>query len=139
MANILALEAAVNEHLLLFDTTLLIHEYTRQTNLLGRIPRPQRLTSPVAVWEFVHLQDGQLIAHAERLERRDWMDRQEIRSAWVSPGAQHAFQTLLWHAHHTAGVVDCLLAAESISRGWPLVTRNLRHFEDIPGMLVVPY
>lgn len=98
MANVLDLEAAVAEHALLFDTTLLIHAYTQQTNVLGRIPRPQRFTSPLAVWEFVHLQDGQLINHGERLARRDWMDRQEIRAAWVSAAAERAFQTLLWHS-----------------------------------------
>ena len=139
MARILELEAAVKAHQLLFDTTLLIHEYTRQTAVLARIPRPQRFTSPFAIYQFVHVHGGQLISHAERLERRNWMDRQDIRSVWLAAGSEHAFHTLLWHAHHTAGVVDCLLAAESITRQWPLVTRNVDDFADIPGMLVVPY
>ena len=139
MANILALEAAVREYSLLFDATLLIHEYTRQVAVIGKIPRPQRFSSPFAVWEFVHRPDGKLIAHTERLKRRDWMNRQEIRSVWVVPRTEHAFQTLLWHADHSPGVVDCVLAAESMTRGWPLVTRNVKHFADVPGLLVVPY
>lgn len=110
MATILALEAAVRQHPLLFDATLLIDEYTRRATVLGKIPRPQRFTSPFAIWEFVHRPDGKLIAHGERLERRDWMARQEIRSAWVVPRTEHAFQTLLWHAHHSP---------ESSTACWP--------------------
>lgn len=140
MATVLDLEVAIRKHThLLLDTTLLIHEFTRQVSVLAKIPRPQRATSPVAVWEFVHLGDGRLIAHAERRERRTWMDRQEIRSMWVSPNSEQAFHSLLWRASCPVGVADCLLAAESISRNWPLVTRNVKHFDDVPGMLVVPY
>jgi predicted nucleic acid-binding protein len=79
------------------------------------------------------------VAHAERVERKNWMNRQDIRSVWIAPRTEHAFQTLLWRAHHTPKLVDCLLAAESITRGWPLVTRNVKDFVDIPGMLVVGY
>ncbi len=139
MSVILDLEAAIRTHSLLLDTNLLINEFKRQAHVLEKIPRPQRFTSPVAVWEFVHLDQGQLIAHAERMERRTWMDRQDIRSVWVSIRSEQAFQALLWHTNSPAGVADCLLAAESISRRWPLVTRNLRHFDDIPGMHLVPY
>lgn len=139
MAVILDLDAAVKKYRLLLDTNLLIDEFRRHASVLGKIPRPQRFTSPVAVWEFVHLEDGQLIAHAERMERKKWMDQQEIRSVWVSLDSEVAFQNLLWHTNCPAGVVDCLLAAESMSRKWPLVTRNVKHFDDIPGMLVVPY
>src|SRR2546426_1128327 len=127
MAVILDLAAAIRRYTLLLDTNLLIHEFKREVSVLGKIPRSQRATSPVAVWEFVHLDDGQLIAHAERIERRVWMDRQDIRSVWVSAGSERAFQALLWHTSCPAGVADCLLAAESLSRTWPLVTRNVRH------------
>ena len=139
MAVILDLKAAIKKQRLLLDTTLLIHEFKRQVSVLGEIPRPQRATSPVAVWEFVHLEDGQMIAHAERMERRAWMDQQGIRSVWMSLSSEQSFQALLWHTNCPAGVVDCLLAAESISRKWPLVTRNVRHFDDVDGMWVVPY
>lgn len=139
MAVILDLEAAIRKYTLLLDTSLLIHEFKRQVSVLGKIPRPQRATSPVAVWEFVHLDDGRLIPHAERMERKAWMDRQQIRSVWLSPGSGRAFQGLLWHTSCPAGVADCLLAAESISRKWPLVTRNIKHFDDVRGMFVVPY
>ncbi len=131
---------AINKHArLLLDTNLLIHEFKRQVSVLGKIPRPQRATSPVAVWEFVHLDDGQLIAYAERKDRRAWMDRQDIKSVWVSRGSEQAFQNLLWHTSCPTGVADCLLAAESISRKWPLVTRNVKHFNDVDGMMIVPY
>lgn len=139
MARILDLEASIRTYALLLDTNLLINEFKGPGDVLRKIPRPQRFTSPIAVWEFVHLEDGQLIAHGERVERRNWMDRQEIRSVWLSQNSEEAFQTLLWHTNCPAGVADCLLAAESISRRWPLVTRNVKHFDDIPGMLVVPY
>ncbi|MBI3827256.1 MAG: type II toxin-antitoxin system VapC family toxin [Candidatus Rokubacteria bacterium] len=118
---------------------MLIDEFKRQSTVLVRIPRPQRATSPVAVWEFVHLNDGRLIAHAERLARKAWMDRQQIESVWFAPGSAQSFQTLLWHASCPPGVADCLLAAESLCRKWPLVTRNTKHFDDVQGMLVVPY
>ena len=67
------------------------------------------------------------------------MDGQGIRSVWVSPRSEQAFQNLLWHTNCPAGVADCMLAAESISRKWPLVTRNTKHFDDVQGMFVVPY
>lgn len=139
MAVILDLTAAIRRSALLLDTNLLIHEFKRQVSVLGEIPRPQRATSPVAVWEFVHLEGGRMIAHAERMECKAWMDQQGIRSVWVSPGSEQAFQSLLWHTNCPAGVADCLLAAESISRKWPLVTRNTKHFDDVPGMFLVPY
>ncbi len=63
------LEAAIRKHILLLDTNLLINEFKRAASVLGKIPRPQRFTSPIAVWEFVHLDEGRLIAHAERMER----------------------------------------------------------------------
>lgn len=139
MAIILDLEVAIRQYILLLDTNLLIHEFKREVSVLGRIPRPQRAVSSVAVWEFVHLHDGKLIAHGERMERRAWMDRQGIRPVWIYEGSARAFQALLWHTSCPAGVADCLLAAESISRKWPLVTRNVKHFDDVVGMLVVPY
>jgi len=139
MAVILDLKAAIRKSALLLDTNLLIHEFKQQVSVLGEIPRPQRVTSPVAVWEFVHLGDGRMIPHAERVERREWMDLQGIRSVWVSPGSEQAFQSLLWHTNCPAGVADCMLAAGSISRQWPLVTRNTKHFDDVRGMFVVPY
>lgn len=69
------------KHALLLDTNLLIHEFKRQVSVLGEIPRPQRATSTVAVWEFVHLDDGRMIARAERMERKAWMDRLRSLSA----------------------------------------------------------
>lgn len=35
-----------------------------------------------------------------------------------------------------AGAVDQLIAGHARSLGWTLVTSNLRHFDDIPGLLV---
>ena len=61
MAVILDLEAAIRTHTLLLDTNLLINEFRGPASVLRKIPRPQRFTSPIAVWEFVHLQDGQLL------------------------------------------------------------------------------
>jgi len=140
MADKLDLEVAVGRYnRLLLDTNLLIHEFKRQANVLAKIPRPQRVTSLVAVWEFVHLQGGQLIAEDERTARRTWVDQQQIRLEWLSPKSEHAFRNLVWRANFPHGVVDCLLAAESMSRKWPLVTRNTKHFDDVPGMYVVPY
>jgi predicted nucleic acid-binding protein len=138
MAVLLELEAAVGRHArLLLDTTLLIHEYTRTVHLLRRIPPPQRATSLVAVWEFLHLRDGQVISRKERDARRTWMEEQQIEQHWLSAGSDQAFRNLVLRYQH--GVVDCLLAADSTSRGWPLVTNNVQHFEDVPGMFLVPY
>ena len=136
----LALEAAIREYArLLLDTNLLIHEFKRQANVLGKIPRPQRAASSVAVWEFVHLNDGQLISHSERMARKKWMDQQGVRSVWFSPESEKTFHSLMWHTSCPAGVADCLLAAQSVSGKWPLVTRNAKHFDDVPGMFVVLY
>lgn len=140
MAEHLELEAAIRKYrALLIDTNLLIHEFKGDVQVIAQIPPAQRVTSPVAVWEFVHLEGGQMIAHAERVERRGWMNDQQIESEWFWPGTENSFHTLLWHTNSPTGVVDCLLAAESISRKWPLVTRNLKHFDDVPGIFLVPY
>jgi predicted nucleic acid-binding protein len=140
VATKLELAAAIKQYRrLLLDTNLLIAEFKRQVNVLEEIPRPQRFTSLVAVWEFVHVRDGQLIAHAERTGRRDWMDRQGIQSVWLSRESEHVFRNLLWHTSGPRGVADRLLAAESISRKWPLVTRNVKDFDDLDGMMIVPY
>jgi len=138
MATQLALDAAVALHpRLLLDTTLLIDEYTRQRQVLREIPRPQRSTSLFSVWEFLHRRDGQIIGIAERNARMTWMDDHQIQRVWLWPGTEHAFRNFVQHYQH--GAVDCLLAAESTSRGWPLVTRNVQHFADVRGMFVVPY
>jgi predicted nucleic acid-binding protein len=140
VATKLELTAAIKQYrCLLLDTNLLIDEFKRHVNVLAGIPRPQRFTSLVAVWEFVHLGDGQLIAHVERTDRRNWMERHEIRSVWLSSGSEQTFRNLLWHTGGPRGVADRLLAAESISRKWPLVTRNVKDFDDVDGLMIVPY
>jgi predicted nucleic acid-binding protein len=37
------------------------------------------------------------------------------------------------------GANDLWIAATAVARGMPLVTRNVREFERVPGLAVVPY
>jgi predicted nucleic acid-binding protein len=124
---------------LLLDTCVLIEEFLGKSSMLSLIPRGSRRTSVVALWEFVHGKEGTALARDLQKDRRDWLNDQGIIvPAEFSPGCGRTFRSLLWQDEGPPGVVDCLLAAESLARKWPLVTSNVRHFKDVPGLRLVP-
>jgi predicted nucleic acid-binding protein len=123
----------------LLDTCILIAEYNRTAAepTLPLIPRPQRRTSVVALWEFLHGPAGALIGAENRTRRERWLDQQDIRPLKLSAAVSETFRSLLRLPHGPPGAVDCLLAAEAIARRRPLVTYNVKDFQEISGLLLV--
>jgi predicted nucleic acid-binding protein len=45
-----------------------------------------------------------------------------------------------WFLSHGLQIADALIAATALEHGLPLFTRNVRHFQMIPGLAVIkPY
>lgn len=138
MAQLLEVYEAVARYpFLLLDTCVLIDEFHRKSRILRRIRPAQRRTSVVALWEFFHGKEGSQLGWDLRRERRDWLRGQGIHGVGFSSGCNRAFESLLYKEEGPPGVADCLLAAQSLSRGWPLVTSNVRHFQNIRGLQLV--
>jgi predicted nucleic acid-binding protein len=139
MAERLELENALARFdRLLLDTCVLIAEFNRPTGRLRAINRPQRATSKVSLWEFLHGAEGALLSAARRRARRAWLREQDIDELRLSAGASKSFESLL----QTAGppsVADALLAAESLAQTFPIVTSNVKDFEDVAGLRYVAW
>jgi predicted nucleic acid-binding protein len=58
---------------------------------------------------------------------------QEI--AWLTSRAAR----VLKHAGQHIGDNDCWIAGTALSKGLPLVTRNVKHFDRVPGLEVVTF
>jgi len=100
--------------------------------------RPQRATSIVVLWEFLHGTEGALLSRRVRRERRDWLDQEGIRPLRLSERCSRSFQSLL-DVDGVPDIADALLAAESLARGIPVVTSNERHFKVVTGLRYVPW
>lgn len=135
----LAQALAVSDVVLL-DTCILIAEHNGAAPdaTLPLIPRPQRRTSSVALWEFLHGQGGGLIAVELRTRRRRWLEQQGIGIFELSSRVSRTFRSLLDVQDGPPGAVDCLLAAEAVAHRCPLVTYNVRDFQHVSGLLLVP-
>ncbi len=48
-------------------------------------------------------------------------------------------QATLRRAGRPAGDMDTLIAATAIANGMPVMTRNAKHFDSMPGLVVVSY
>lgn len=131
-------EARVRFHQLLFDTCVLIDEFKRPTGRLGYINRQQRVTSAVAVWEFVHGAKGALLSARERDDRRAWLRDQQIETLSLSPGGSAWFDVLL-EIEGPPNIPDALLASECLGFGIPIVTRNVKDFSGIEGLHYVAW
>lgn len=140
MAEGLTLEVALQRYpQLLLDTCVLIDEFNRTTTRLGEIRRPQRATSIIAVWEFLHGARGALLPRDTRTARRDWLREQGIIPLVLSAACSRSFQGLLGTEEAPSSVADAILAAESLARGIPVVTRNVKDFENVRGLRYVPW
>ena len=139
MAERLELAAAVRRFSqVLLDSCVLISEFTRRTARLRDINRPQRATSIVVLWEFLHGTEGALLSRSVRGERREWMDQEGILTLRLSNNCSRSFQSLL-NVDGVPDIADALLAAESLARGIPLVTSNERHFKVVTGLRYVAW
>ena len=140
MAETIELATAVERfpHLVL-DTCVLIDALDPTPRAdLRRIPRSQRRTSPITLFEFLHGVGGQPLAAATQAHRRKWLDRQDIR--YSGPFHRHFADTLFSVVGRDGcppALGDALIAADCLAWGWPLVTVNVRHFEGVQGLRIV--
>lgn len=138
MAEGLILEDAVQRFTkLLLDTCVLIDEFNKATGRLQGINRPQRATSIVALWEFLHGTGGAALPRATRAARRDWLDEQGVVPLRFSHDCSISFQSLLGTDESPPSVADALLAAECLARRLPIVTSNWQDFVAVPGLRYV--
>lgn len=118
---------------LLLDTCVLIDEFKKPSGRLGVINRPQRATSVVALWEFLHVAKGVLLPEAERRDRRAWLTDQEIVALPLNDGVGQPFEELL-ETEGPSNVGDAVLAAQCLSERCPIVTSNVKDFKDVLGL-----
>ncbi len=139
MAEGLSLEVALRRFSqLLLDTCVLIDEFNRPTGRLHAINRPQRATSIVAAWEFLHGAKGALLSRSGRDDRRTWLTDQGIVTLRLSQGCSKSLESLL-NTEGPPSVADSLLAAECLARGIPVVTSNVRDFEAVVGLRYIAW
>src|SRR6266487_5788073 len=117
----------------LLDTCVLIDEFKKPSGRLIAINRPQRATSVVAVWEFLHVAKGALLPAGERRDRRAWLMDQEIVSLSFGEGAGRSFESLV-ETEGPASVADAFLAAHCLFEAVPIVTSNVKDFKDVAGL-----
>jgi predicted nucleic acid-binding protein len=138
-AERLELEAALGQFdRLLLDTCVLIDEFKKPSGRLGAINRPQRATSAVALWEFLHIAKGALLPEAELRDRRAWLVDQDIVALPLSAGVGQSFEDLL-ETEGPSNVGDAVLAAHCLSEPYPLVTSNVKDFRDVLGLRYVAW
>lgn len=142
MARELELAAAVGGYRsLVLDTCVLIEEFCRRPlpfPVLPRVPRGQRCVSVVSLWEFLHGRAGALLGRDERRDRRCWLSDQGIRVLPTRRALGETFSSLIERHVSPPGAVDCLIAADAIAWRVPVVTLNVRDFQAVPSLLLVP-
>jgi predicted nucleic acid-binding protein len=69
------------------------------------------------------------------------MFRQMVVVQVTSAISDRAFSLMQsWRLSHGLQIADALIAASALENGLPLFTRNVRHFQMIPGLVVTkPY
>lgn len=122
---------------LVLDTCVLIQE-NKALVTLHKIPRPQRRIFMLSVYEFYHRSDGKMISAATRRQRERWMADQAIGALGPHANFHRTFNSLVGKSFTPPDVVDCSLAADCLARHWPLITSNVKHFDHIDGLLLVP-
>ncbi len=139
MAELIELpDASARYTFLLIDTCVLLDELQRRSTVLAGLPRGQRRTSVVCLWELLRGGEGAVLGHEVRRDRRRWLDDSGIVAEHLHGNCSKSFTHLVERAVAPPGLGDALLAADALARRWPLVTANVRHFVRIPGLRIVP-
>ena len=128
------------------------------TNVVSELLRPAPNPGVVAWWSALAPDDahlsvvtlGEIAKGIELIRPRD-SDRAGALELWLD-GLTHAFSgrivtidvriARLWgrlEAQHRIATSDALLASTAISRGWTLVTRNVRDFASTGCQLLDPF
>lgn len=143
-AQILPIDVALTGHqALVLDTCVLIdgfrgHDVGPLPRIpLGTIPRRQRVTSVVALWEFLHGAAGAVLSAAEQLDRQQWLRDQGIGVSDFDKRSSKSLRSLVRVHAGPPSAVDCMLAAFSVAHGLPFFTANVRHFAQVPGLRLV--
>lgn len=131
-------DALAHHKFVLLDTCVLINDILGHSSILARINRPQRRTSVLCLWELIHGAAGAPLGRNDAQRRREWLDDQGIIVVDLAEKSCQSFRALLKSEASPPSAVDCLLAAEAIARGWPLVTNNAKHFLGVSGLRLVP-
>jgi len=125
---------------LLIDTCVLIDEFKNWTGVFDHFWRRKLRVPLVALWEFLHGEGAALLDGSARLERRNWLRKHGIEAIWFSKNAEPTFRRLAGlggDLPEGPDIIDCLIAAECLSRGVPVLTKNCKHFLAVPGVKVV--
>jgi len=134
-ADVITLREAVPRHAdLLLDTCVLI--------LAERLPtlhgiRSSLHASVVSLWEFLHGTAGSVLSRDDSRAREKWLGRRQIRTVDLSKHQSASFRAILKLSSSPPDLADCLLAAEAVCRGWPLVTSNVRDFVGVDQLCIV--
>jgi tRNA(fMet)-specific endonuclease VapC len=81
--------------------------------------------------------DGERLLLAQRLLQRSQELLEEIRIVPVDAKASAVFDDLLRHKRlKKNGRADILIASIVLASGGILITRNIKHFQQIPGLLL---
>jgi predicted nucleic acid-binding protein len=115
-----------------------IDEFKKPSGRLSAINRPQRATSVVAVWEFLHVTKGALLPEVERRDRRAWLSDQEIVTLPFGEGAGRSFEDLV-ETEGPSSVADAFLVAQCLFQQVPIVTSNVKDFKDVTGLRYVAW
>jgi tRNA(fMet)-specific endonuclease VapC len=103
--------------------------------------KSERITIGIFVYCELHV-------GAELSQRTD-RGKEELRRLWPRfriaypderfPEAYGRIASILRQSGQMVGIMDVLIATLALVEGAPLVTRNIRHFERVPDLKVLPY
>ncbi len=138
MAEILELDVASRLYpQLALDTTVLINDWNGARGVIRGIPPGARRAGLVTFWEFLRGEGGGRLAAEKRRDREAWLDGLGIVVVPFSAGFDQTLRSMVKRSDHPSSVADGMIAADCLSRGWPLVTANRRDFEPVDGLRLV--
>lgn len=132
----------------LFDTDTLSHLHTGNVNIVNRLENLQDDEIAITIITQVEILRGRIdyllkaFSGVDLLKAQELFSRSEILLAQlpiilIDEGVASEFERLQSVSKfRKIGRADLLIASITLSKGATLVTRNLRHFRQIPNLLV---
>jgi predicted nucleic acid-binding protein len=126
----------------LIDTSVLVDLERQAATLDGRVGEEERSISAITLSELLH---GAYRARSDdmRLRREAFVDRllASIEAVPITDAIARV-HARIWAGLEQAGtpipVHDLWIAATALSHGMAVVTANVRDFERVPGLEVIP-